>query len=359
VLAAAGKAEAAQGELKALAALIPAGAGLAAVGHWTLYAASDQLLEALGAEGLRTVYDRWSHVEEHRLHVPGWPLDLIWGLVALELGLVDEAERHLRRSLAWCEQERWPVEQGRCLAGLAQVAERRGNAAEALRLLDEAAAPFRQHGAKLYLDRAIAAKVRLQGIGSTESGRSIDAVLASVQTERPDLAPVAAPGGIMAIMFGDIEDSTPLNQRIGDQRYAALLREYAALVRGEVERRRGHVVKSIGDGFMAAFTRPEDAVSGAVGIQEAVSRAAFAEPLRVRIGLHAGTPVREGADFFGVDVTVASRITNLAQGGEIVVSSALRDAAGAMPGVAFDGAREVELKGLEGRHTVYGAKATR
>ena len=105
-------------------------------------------------------------------------------------------------------------------------------------------------------------------------------------------------------------------------------------------------MKHIGDGFMAAFPRPSDALACALAIQNAVTTASFAEPLRVRIGLHAGSPVREGTDFFGVDVTLASRITDLAAGGEILVSASLRGLVeSSVPGGVFARSREVELKG--------------
>jgi tetratricopeptide (TPR) repeat protein len=77
-------------------------------------------------------------------------------MVLLWRGHLDDAEEGLRAALAWCERERCPVEAGRCLQGLAEVAERRGQHAEARRLLDQAAALFQQQGARLYLRQVLA-----------------------------------------------------------------------------------------------------------------------------------------------------------------------------------------------------------
>jgi len=79
-------------------------------------------------------------------------------MVWLWRGQVDQAEEGLRAAFAWCERERCPVEAGRCLQGLAEVAERRGQHAEAVGHLDRAVALFQQHGANLYLGQVLAKK---------------------------------------------------------------------------------------------------------------------------------------------------------------------------------------------------------
>jgi class 3 adenylate cyclase len=279
----------------------------------------------------------------------GRTIQRIYGDVALRLDQLEDAEALYRTGLEWCERERCPIEAGRCLAGLAEVAERRGDAAEALSLLDRAAVLFRQHGAKLYLDRVIAAKVRLQGVGSGQ-GRSIDAVLASVQSEHPDLAPMASPDGSITIMFTDIENSTALTEQLGDAQWIDLLREHNTVVEGEVQTHGGKVVKNRGDGYMLVFRRPDRGLDCAVAIQQAL---VGHEVLRVRIGLHIGNPVREGNDFFGTDVNLASRIADSAHGGEIVVSSRVRELVAEADGMTFGEPGQIELKGLSGRHSVY------
>jgi tetratricopeptide (TPR) repeat protein len=138
--------------------------------------------------------------------------DELRGTLAMRLGLVDEAEQHFRTGLEWCERERRPVEAGQCHQGLAEVAVRRGETAEAMRHLDQAAELFQQYGAKLYLDQVIAKKLELQGgAGSSDPRATIDVLTESIDAERPDLASRVAPDGTVTILFSDIEGSTALN----------------------------------------------------------------------------------------------------------------------------------------------------
>ena len=77
-------------------------------------------------------------------------------------------------------------------------------------------------------------------------------------------------------------------------------------------------------------------------------------PIKVRIGVHAGDAVYEADDFFGTAVNYAARVASQALGGELLVSSVVRElAGGAGPGFAFLEGRDVELKGLDGLHRIY------
>jgi class 3 adenylate cyclase len=76
--------------------------------------------------------------------------------------------------------------------------------------------------------------------------------------------------------------------------------------------------------------------------------------VKVRIGLHAGEMIREGDDFYGKNVIMASRVAGRAAGGEILVSSLLRSLVeSSVDAATFAPPQEVELKGLAGNHTVY------
>ena len=80
--------------------------------------------------------------------------------------------------------------------------------------------------------------------------------------------------------------------------------------------------------------------------------------MKVRIGLHAGEAIRDGDDFYGKNVIMASRVAGLAKGGEILVSSLLRQLVESSVGASlFDEPRETELKGLSGVHTVFAVSA--
>jgi len=95
------------------------------------------------------------------LRFSGWlaqGTDHLRGDLALRLGITQEAEEHYRTGLAWAAREQVPAEQGRCLQGLAELAERRGDHTAALRHLDRAAALFQQHGLTLYLQQVLAKK---------------------------------------------------------------------------------------------------------------------------------------------------------------------------------------------------------
>jgi tetratricopeptide (TPR) repeat protein len=126
-------------------------------------------------------------------------VDQFRGSLAVRLGLLDDAENWFRADLECCERQRCPVEAGRNLRGLADVAEARGETREALKRLNQAIALLQQHGARLYLDQAIAMEVRLQGISSSTG--SILTVLEAVQVERPDVSLRAAPDGTVTISF--------------------------------------------------------------------------------------------------------------------------------------------------------------
>ena len=125
---------------------------------WAEYSLAevDEALPALGDEDVvREVYERlrgWTAMRIGRISGRGF--DHIRGALALRLDLVDEAEGHYRTGLEWAERERCPVEQGRNLQGLAEVAERHGRRSEARRRLEGAVELFRAHGAKLWLGEA-------------------------------------------------------------------------------------------------------------------------------------------------------------------------------------------------------------
>ncbi|MGB7867391.1 MAG: adenylate/guanylate cyclase domain-containing protein, partial [Mycobacterium sp.] len=90
--------------------------------------------------------------------------------------------------------------------------------------------------------------VRKEGFGAALRS-SIEDLADWAEVERPDLARVTADGKV-AILFSDIEESTALNERVGDRAWVKLIGEHDKLVRKLVKERSGHVVKSQGDGFM-------------------------------------------------------------------------------------------------------------
>jgi class 3 adenylate cyclase len=162
--------------------------------------------------------------------------------------------------------------------------------------------------------------------------------------------PAALPvDGTVTLMFSDVCDYSGLTERLGDVAANELLREYGAVVRRCVEAQNGHVVKSHGDGVMVALPSVGRALRSAVDIQQAMAKRnvdTMDEPLRVHIGIHAGEVVREGDDYLGSAVIIASRLAEAAGPDEILVSSVARELAAGNREFAFDPPREVTLKGV-------------
>lgn len=203
--------------------------------------------------------------------------------------------------------------------------------------------------------------MRKEGFGAAVRS-SIEDLADWAEVERPDLARVT-PDGRVVILFSDIEESTALNERIGDRAWVKLISSHDKLVHGLVEQRSGHVVKSQGDGFMIAFARAEQAVLCGIDVQQAIlsdAKRKRHEEIRVRIGIHMGRSVRRGDDLFGRNVAMAARVAAEAVGGEILVSEPVRDAVCDSPDlqdIRFDEGRNVELKGFSGTYRLFGVDA--
>ncbi len=123
---------------------------------------------------------------------------------------------------------------------------------------------------KALVERALGLKLQAQGIDTTSPQTSIDAVASAVYVDKPDLPPKAvAPDGTVTILFTDIESSTAMTERLGDQRWLELLRGHNAIVRRRVAAHEGFEVKSEGGGFMLAFQSARKALECAVDIRRA------------------------------------------------------------------------------------------
>ncbi|QNI08246.1 adenylate/guanylate cyclase domain-containing protein [Mycobacterium kubicae] len=196
--------------------------------------------------------------------------------------------------------------------------------------------------------------VRKEGFGAVVRS-SIEDLADWAEVERPDLAKVT-PDGRVVILFSDIEESTALNERIGDRAWVKLIAAHDKLVHKLAEERSGHVVKSQGDGFMIAFSRAEEAVRCGIEMQHAIfqdGKRKRHQEIRVRIGIHMGRSVRRGDDLFGRNVAMAARVAGQAGGGQILVSETVRDAVRDCDDIGFDDGREVELKGFSGSYRLF------
>ena len=172
---------------------------------------------------------------------------------------------------------------------------------------------------------------------------------ALADASRPGLE--ASDGGTVTILFSDIESSTELATSLGDIAWYEVLDTHNRTFRSQLTRFGGCEVKSHGDGFMLTFPSGRRAVRFAIATQrslEAVDR------VRVRMGLHTGEAiVDDTGDLFGQHVILASRIANLAAGGEILVSSLVKEIVSTRGDIVFASGRNVVLKGIEGTCTVH------
>ena len=189
-----------------------------------------------------------------------------------------------------------------------------------------------------------------------ESPSSVEALALTVTMERPDLGLHSAPDGTVTIVFTDIEGSSAITETLGDQEAREVFRAHEAMIREQLAKHSGYEVKSMGDGFMLAFSSARRAVQCAISIQQRF--ASYSDqhpehPLRVRMGLHAGEVVREEDDLYGKNVILASRIAAEASGGQILVSALLRELIESSGDIRFGEGRNVKLKGLSGTNRIY------
>ena len=154
---------------------------------------------------------------------------------------------------------------------------------------------------------------------------------------------------LTAVLFVDIVEATPLALSLGDRAWADLLERYHELVRGAVQRHRGWLMDTAGDGFFAIFDDAADAIRCARAIRLAAGR----HGLELRAGVHLGHCWKADEKCAGADVHIGARLASAADPGEVLVSE---QAAERARGVGFDvtdrGRRS--LKGLPGRRRVFG-----
>jgi class 3 adenylate cyclase len=133
------------------------------------------------------------------------------------------------------------------------------------------------------------------------------------------------PSGTVTFLFSDIEGSTRLMQRLGDQ-WADALATHNRLLREAFAAGGGREVDRQGDAFFAVFPRAREAVAAAVAAQRSLSAERWPDDaeLRVRMGLHTGEPAVGEEGYLGVDVVRASRICGLASGAQVLVSETTR-----------------------------------
>ncbi len=157
------------------------------------------------------------------------------------------------------------------------------------------------------------------------------------------------------ILFTDLKGSTSLLNSLGQSAFMVLLTEHDLIIRRALVASHGREVKHTGDGIMASFDDVARALACATAIEDGFDkRNAMNEgpALLVRIGMAAGEPVDRGGDLFGSTVTLASRICDVSDGGQVLVSEIVHDL-GSAKGFWFTEASPRILKGFSDMTTLF------
>jgi class 3 adenylate cyclase len=157
------------------------------------------------------------------------------------------------------------------------------------------------------------------------------------------------PRGAVTFLLTDIEGSTRLLEKLGDE-YTGLLREVRNVIRTSVRAASGHEVDARADEFFAVFRRPTHALEAALAIQRALREKTWPQKsdVRVRIGMHTGRPTLTDTGYVGIAVHIAARVCWASHGGQILMSSAAHEAFAERPAqvIAFRSLGRFSLHGV-------------
>jgi class 3 adenylate cyclase/pimeloyl-ACP methyl ester carboxylesterase len=172
-----------------------------------------------------------------------------------------------------------------------------------------------------------------------ESGTVLSEIRNFVDSAQQPMEPERV---LTTVLFTDIVDSTQRAAAVGDNEWRSVLDAHFSLARSQLRRFRGREVKTLGDGILATFDGPARAVRCAQAIATGVRPLGIA----IRAGLHTGEiEVRNDNDVGGIAVNIASRVSNIAGGGEVLVSSTVKDLV-AGSGLVFNDLGPHTIKGL-------------
>lgn len=159
--------------------------------------------------------------------------------------------------------------------------------------------------------------------------------------------PRGLPTGTVTLLFVDIEGSTDYLDRLGTAHYAQVLAKLRGTVRHAIAGHGGKEVDTQGDALFAAFQTAGEAVAAAAEVQAAVA----AGDVRLRMGIHTGTPSLHEEGYIGRDVHRAARICGVAAGGQVALSQPAADQVGSSVTVKELG--EFELRGFSRPERLY------
>jgi adenylate cyclase len=185
---------------------------------------------------------------------------------------------------------------------------------------------------------------------------SIDVIAEALGDTQPQLGEMSSPDGALTLLFCDIEDAAEIGEELGTERFAELLGDHRLIVERVVSHHAGTVAKSHADGFMVAFDSAHAALRCAIDLQRSLADRTVPggeRPLALRVGLHSGFVITNNEDMYGRNVVLGARIAGCAQGGEIIVSSTLREYTETDPNFRFEERGEHHFKGVLGEHLVF------
>ena len=162
------------------------------------------------------------------------------------------------------------------------------------------------------------------------------------------LRPIETERILATVLFTDIVDSTKLAAELGDRQWRDLLERHHSLVRGDLNRFRGHEIDTAGDGFFATFDGPARGIRCACAIRDAVSNL----NITIRAGLHTGECEVMGDKVSGIAVHIGARVMKKAEPGEVLVSSTVKDLV-AGSGLDFNDRGKHSLKGIPGEWRLF------
>jgi class 3 adenylate cyclase len=191
--------------------------------------------------------------------------------------------------------------------------------------------------------------VELAGIDHVVVVGEIDAVIAEIEAFVTGAAVDVEPDRVLAtVLFTDLVDSTARAAAAGDHWWRELLDAHDGVIRAELERHRGRLVKTTGDGALATFDGPARAIRCATTIREALGPLG----LEVRSGVHTGELELRDDDVGGIAVHLGARVCELAGAGEVLVSRTVVDLV-VGSGIAFEDRGTHELRGVPGEWQLY------
>jgi len=184
-------------------------------------------------------------------------------------------------------------------------------------------------------------------VGDTET------MLGEIEEFLTGVRPLPESDRVLAtVLFTDIVTSTERAAQVGDRRWKDLLDQHDTLIRPELERHRGRLVKNTGDGILATFDGPARAIRCAQAIATSVKSLG----IEVRAGLHTGEVELRGEDVTGLGVNIDARVMDAAGPGEVIVSSTVKDLVTGS-GLRFADRGIHDLRGVPGEWRLFAVEA--